>query len=78
MSGASRRASEQMRRDGISKLPRFGPPSRQAGYTLRAVVRHDCEQPGCSKRAGYQTPAGKRCFAHVERQPAPPPPATQT
>jgi len=69
MSNASRRAAEQMSREGISKLPRWSKPRRGVGCSLQAkLTLPHCEAPSCSKRAGYQTPTGNFCFSHpIER-----------
>lgn len=66
MSYASRRASEQMERDGIRKLSAWGSPRRIGCATYRAHIGlPDCGEVGCGKRARYSTKAGNRCFAHA-------------
>jgi hypothetical protein len=63
---ASRRAADQMARDGISKLPKWG-KGKSIGYaTIHAKApTFRCEDPSCAKKAGYDTPIGKRCFDHA-------------
>jgi hypothetical protein len=55
-----------MTRDGIKKLPVWGKPKRDGCVTFRAkLVMPPCAEPGCAKRAGYETPIGHRCFTHA-------------
>jgi len=59
-------SAAQMTRDGIKRLPKWGPARRDGPYTFRMKLPSvQCEHGGCSKRAGYSTPKGNRCFTHA-------------
>jgi hypothetical protein len=57
---------QQMERDGIKRLPKWGKPVRDVAVTYRrAIPRVACCVSGCSKKAGYSTRQGTRCFEHA-------------
>ena len=66
MSEEARRNAEDMRKRGISKLPKWGRPKNVGYATLREKLpAQQCQSAGCAKNAGYQTPGGLLCFQHA-------------
>lgn len=58
--------AEQMKRDGIYRLPEWGNRKDIGAATYRwKLPQQRCASAGCCKKARYQTPLGVRCFEHA-------------